>query len=100
LQRRHLLARLLEHARFCDQLVDRRHVRLHPRSREALTLRKFMLARLTVPVRAAPGFAQSEIAPTTPSLCGKRFNATEDHGIGVRLSAVPSQPRSCTRIQS
>src|ERR1700682_3724548 len=30
LQRRHLLARLLYDARTCDQLVDRRHVSLHP----------------------------------------------------------------------
>src|SRR6202048_1299079 len=30
LQRRHLLARLLYDARACDQLVDRRHVSLHP----------------------------------------------------------------------
>src|SRR6266550_7292796 len=30
LQRRHLLARLLYNARTCDQLVDRRHVSLHP----------------------------------------------------------------------
>src|SRR6195256_2843896 len=30
LQRRHLLARLLNDARTCDQLVDRRHVSLHP----------------------------------------------------------------------
>src|SRR4030081_588910 len=30
LQRRHLLARLLNRTRFCDQLVDRRHVSLHP----------------------------------------------------------------------
>src|SRR6059058_3567786 len=30
LQRRHLLARLLHRTRFCDQLVDRRHVSLHP----------------------------------------------------------------------
>src|SRR5471030_1369421 len=32
LQRRHLLARLLYDARTCDQLVDRRHVSLHPLS--------------------------------------------------------------------
>src|ERR1019366_8587071 len=32
LQRRHLLARLLYDARTCDQLVDRRHVTLHPLS--------------------------------------------------------------------
>src|SRR4030081_3974083 len=30
LQRRHLLARLLYNARTCNQLVDRRHVSLHP----------------------------------------------------------------------
>src|ERR1700743_825396 len=30
LQRRHLLARLLHGARTCDQLVDRRHLGLHP----------------------------------------------------------------------
>src|SRR5207248_1982618 len=30
LQRRYLLARLLYDARTCDQLVDRRHVSLHP----------------------------------------------------------------------
>src|SRR3954471_10882569 len=30
LQRRHLLARLLHRTRICDQLVDRRHVSLHP----------------------------------------------------------------------
>src|SRR3982074_3141486 len=30
LQRRHLLARLLHRPRTCDQLVDRRHVSLHP----------------------------------------------------------------------
>src|ERR1700756_729751 len=30
LQRRHLLARLLYRPRTCDQLVDRRHVSLHP----------------------------------------------------------------------
>src|SRR5438270_10571312 len=30
LQRRHLLARLLHGPRTCDQLVDRRHVSLHP----------------------------------------------------------------------
>src|ERR1700759_3065857 len=30
LQRRHLFARLLHRARTCDQLVDRRHLGLHP----------------------------------------------------------------------
>src|ERR1700744_5946230 len=33
LQRRHLLARLLHRARTCDQLVDRRHLGLHPHVR-------------------------------------------------------------------
>src|SRR5450755_3993512 len=43
LQRRHLLARLLYDARTCDQLVDRRHVSLHPLfARNRYRLRKFL----------------------------------------------------------
>src|SRR6266566_1240477 len=50
LQRRHLLARLLHHTRTCDQLVDRRHVSLHPLYSRGTgkRLRKF-LPGLSVP---------------------------------------------------
>src|SRR5471032_2862629 len=48
LQRRHLLARLLYDARTCDQLVDRRHVSLHPL------------------VRARPGNGLAKIHPGQP----------------------------------
>src|ERR1700679_2839507 len=44
LQRRHLLARLLYRPRTCDQLVDRRHVSLHPlvRAKTKKRLRQFV----------------------------------------------------------
>src|ERR1700712_938374 len=46
LQRRHFLARLLYDARTCDQLVDRRHVSLHPYSRETV-----MAPQISLPSR-------------------------------------------------
>src|ERR1019366_10082570 len=68
LQRRHLLARLLYDAWTCDQLVDRRHVSLHPLvhefTRNRDRLRKF-LPGLSVPSGriARVELAHSEIAP-------------------------------------
>src|ERR1700741_2956371 len=66
LQRRHLLARFLYSARTCDQLVDRRHVSLHPYSSCETVIgsaNSFGTTRPTWPRRANRP-AQSEIAPT------------------------------------
>src|SRR6266478_2886063 len=49
LQRRHLLARLLYNARTCDQLVDRRHVSLHPLVRAKPASAPQILSGLPVP---------------------------------------------------
>src|SRR6266550_4396274 len=49
LQRRHLLARLLYNARTCDQLVDRRHVSLHPLIRAEPVSAPQILSGLPVP---------------------------------------------------
>src|ERR1700748_3707180 len=67
LQRRHLLARLLYDARTCDQLVDRRHVSLHPsvhtESDRSRKIRSGTLRSPSLPsVDQRP--TQSEIAPT------------------------------------
>src|SRR5258708_23331067 len=80
LQRRHLLARLLYDARTCDQLVDRRHVSLHPlfvRNREAAAqiLNRDHRSHPVTPRelnRAKRNRANRSL------LSGKRFDATED----------------------
>src|SRR4030081_3557040 len=66
LQRRHLLARLLYDARTCDQLVDRRHVSLHPlvRAKPENGFRKFVRDNRSPRPHGAKRPAQSEIAPT------------------------------------
>src|SRR6476646_1554682 len=66
LQRRHLLARLLYNARTCDQLVDRRHVSLHPLIRAKPASAPQILVGTAGPIRPhrAETPAQSEIAPT------------------------------------
>src|SRR5437879_649671 len=66
LQRRHLLARLLHRTRACDQLVDRRHVSLHPLVRAEPVSAPQILSGLPVPSGriGAETPAQSEIAPT------------------------------------
>src|SRR6195256_2440483 len=66
LQRRHLLARLLYDARTCDQLVDRRHVSLHPLVHAkpvSAPQNSFGTLGPTLAQRAKT-IAQSEIAPT------------------------------------
>src|SRR5215470_3792518 len=83
LQRRRLLARLLHHARTCDQLVDRRHLGLHP----------LPFARTPSPGPQIPCSSRQPASPgrsprktirakrnraSHPSLSGKRFDATED----------------------
>src|SRR6202790_5146756 len=52
LQRRHLLARLLYNARTCDQLVDRRHVSLHPLVRAKPISVPQILIGTTRPIRS------------------------------------------------
>src|SRR5581483_10612535 len=79
LQRRHLLARLLHRARTCDQLVDRRHLGLHPQGSRGNSSANSL--RGSPPRRAR--FARESICAkrncaSRPSLSGKRFDATED----------------------
>src|SRR6266699_79685 len=81
LQRRHFLARLLHHTRTCDQLVDRRHVSLHPlypcENRETAPP---VLVGIISPIRSPR--ANSTRAKRNRANCsllsGKRFDATED----------------------
>src|SRR5436190_22005589 len=68
LQRWHLLARLLNFARLCDQLVDRRHVSLHPfiHAQPKTGCANFASGPAVPPGRFARKTpTQSEIAPTT-----------------------------------
>src|SRR5690348_14150567 len=82
LQCGHLLARLLYDARTCDQLVDRRHLGLHPlvRAEPASAPQSLISRGLTAPPAplCANDCAKRNRA-SHPSLSGKRFDATEDH---------------------
>src|SRR5438105_2786641 len=110
LQRRHLLARLLHFTRLSDQLVDRRHPGLTLCYRSPLRARclgaapcrdrnSFELPAQWGPPRTEQS-AQSEIAPTTPSPSGKRYDATEDRSFQAnQLKAAARSPRSCIRIR-
>src|SRR3984957_11775790 len=80
LQRRHLLARLLHRPRSCDQLVDRRHVSLHPlvhAEPHIGSANSFGTDGPARPPRAAKTRAKRNRANCS-SLSGKRFDATED----------------------
>src|SRR6185312_17454971 len=92
LQRRHLLARLLDRPRSCDQLVDRRHVSLHPFIRAATEhrLRKFLGNFLPFPAAPRETIRAKRNRASHSSLSGKRFDATEDRGLG--RSAIAVQP--------
>src|SRR5690349_3607751 len=82
LQRRHLLARLLYHAWTCDQLVDRRHIRLHPsssRETEKVSQIRSGLNSPCFPSLARIIRAKRKCA-NRPSLSSKRVDATEDRG--------------------
>src|SRR4051794_1962354 len=92
LQRRNLLARLLYDARTCDQLVDRRHLRLHHHSsgteigsakfiRDTASPRRPPTTHALL--RATRSHAKRNRA-NHPSLDGKRFYATEDRDTTAR----------------
>src|SRR5215472_12797 len=90
LQRRHLLARLLHHARTCDQLVDRRHLGLHPLTFARKALPQILFGdRLPAGPLHAKNIRATRNCANHSSLSGKRFDATEDRDlrpISVRCS--------------
>src|SRR6202035_412785 len=101
LQRRHLLARLLHNARTCDQLVDRRHVSLHPLVRaRPKRLRKIRSGLRSSPILLLhadcyPRKAKSPQPPITEQKALRRHRGpqvTFDQRKPIEL-----HPRSCTR---
>src|SRR3954454_6827511 len=100
LQRRNLLARLLDGTRTCDQLVDRRHIRLHPCSRETVigSANSFG-TRVPLFTTHEPNRAKRNRANHS-LLNGKRFYATEDRDRDSPACAGQPAPRSCIRNQS
>src|ERR1700722_2893932 len=80
LQSRNFLARLLYRAWTCDQLVDRRHVSLHPlvRAKPGNGFAKFVRDYGSHPAASRGKLRAKRNRANRSLLSGKRFDATED----------------------